>query len=344
VQNLSRPALRLRVLYVFVTAALCALAFGGPANADGGTGTAPARAVPLARALPRTFSSYDALIATATAVANDQATLYAQLVATQNEHDLASSLLASVADPRVRGGLVRSETDVSDEATVAALRSEVAVTSATQAQLLASGATAAAPSTTWTLPLAGETSQPFGPTSFGMEPARLYGGTYFAHFHDGVDILAAAGTPIVAPARGRVVFVGQMMDGAEVVVLAHDNGLVSLYAHLQMGPLAPTIKSGDIVQAGDRIGAVGLTGMTTGYHLHWAVYQGGVPVDPMGTLRVPAPPITPPAPPITPAAPTVTPPAAPITPPARVTPATPTSPIPMGVPATWDALRRLLGG
>ncbi|HSW94928.1 MAG TPA: M23 family metallopeptidase, partial [Patescibacteria group bacterium] len=264
--------------------------------------------------------------------------LYAQLVATQTEHDLATSLLASVADPRVRGGLVRTETNVSDEATIDALRSEVAVTSATQAQLLANGAAATAPSVTWTLPLAGEMSQPFGPTSFGMEPARLYQGTYYGHFHDGVDILAAAGTPIVAPARGRVVFVGQMMDGAEVVVLAHDDGLVSLYAHLQMGPLAPTIKAGDIVQAGDRIGAVGLTGMTTGYHLHWAVYQGGLPIDPMGTLRVPAPPVAPVAPPVPP----VTAPAPPIAPPApRVTP---TTPIPMGVPASSDALRRLLGG
>jgi len=332
----TAQALRLRVLYVFVTAALCVLAFGGPANADGGTGTAvPSRAVPLARALPRTFASYDALLATATAVANDQVALYAQLVSIQTERDLASSLLASVADPRVRGGLVRSETNVSDEGTIDTLRSEVAVTSATQAQLLANGASASAPSVTWTLPLAGEVSQPFGPTSFGMEPPRTYKGTYYGHFHDGIDILAAAGTPVVAPARGRVVFVGQMMDGAEVVVLAHDNGLVSLYAHLQVGPLAPPIKAGDIVQAGDRIGAVGLTGMTTGYHLHWAVYQGGLPIDPLGTLLVPAPPVAAPAAPVTAPAPAITPPAP------RVTPATP---IPMGVPSTSDALRRLLGG
>ena len=334
---------RLRVLYVFVTAALCVLAFGGPANADGGT-TPPARAVPVARALPRTFPSYDALLATARAVANDQLALYTDLAATQTEHDLASSLLASVADPRVRGGLVRTESNVSDEATIAALRSEVAATSAAQADLLANGASASAPSITWTLPLAGEVSQPFGPTSFGMEPARLYQGTYYANFHDGVDILAAAGTPIVAPARGRVVFVGQMMDGAEVVVLAHDNGLVSLYAHLQMGPLAPTIKAGDIVQAGDRIGAVGLTGMTTGYHLHWSVYQSGIPIDPMGTLVAPAAPVTPQAPPVAT-------PEAPVTPVAPAPPATapaprvaPTVANPMGVPATSDALRRLLGG
>lgn len=309
---------------MFVTAALGVLAFGGQANADGGT-TTPPRAVPLARALPRTFASYDALIATATAVANDQSTLYAQLVATQNEHDLASALLATVADPRVRGGFVRTETNVSDEPAIAALRAEVAVTGATQAQLLANGAAATAPASTWTLPLAGEISQPFGPTFLGLEPARLYQGTYYAHFHEGVDILAAAGTPIVAPARGRVVFVGQMMDGAEVVVLAHDNGLVSLYAHLQMGPLAPTIKAGDIVQAGDRIGAVGLTGMTTGYHLHWAVYQNGVPIDPLGTLVVPAPVA----------------PAAALTPATPAAPAKPAAPV---LPADSNALRHLLGG
>ncbi len=283
---------RLRVLYVFVTAALCVLASGAQANADDGT-TTPARAVPLARALPRTFSSYDALFATASAVANDQSTLYAQLIATQSQHDLANSMLAAVADPRVRGGFVRSETNVSDEPALTALRAEVATTDATQTQLVASGATTTAPSPTWTLPLAGEISQPFGPTSLWLEPARLYKGTFYWHFHDGVDILALAGTPIVAPARGRVVFVGRMMDGAEVVVLAHDDGLVSLYAHLQDGPLAPTIKAGDIVQAGDRIGAVGLTGMTTGYHLHWAVYQDGVPIDPMGTLARPTRPALP---------------------------------------------------
>ncbi|HEV2249251.1 MAG TPA: M23 family metallopeptidase [Candidatus Limnocylindria bacterium] len=274
---------RLRVLYACVTAALCVLAFGARANADDGT-TTPARAIPLARALPRTFPSYDALITTATAVANDQVSLYAQLQATTAEHDLATSILATVADPRVRGGFVRAETNVSDEPAMVALRAEIASTEARQARLVASGAIAIPPAATWQRPLVGGISQPFGPTSLWLEPARLYQGTFYWHFHDGVDITDPAGTPIVAPARGRVVFVGRMMDGAEVVVLAHDDGLVSLFAHLQDGPLAPTIKAGDIVQAGDRIGAVGLTGLTTGYHLHWAVYRNGVPIDPLATL------------------------------------------------------------
>ena len=274
---------RLRALYVGIGMALCLLAFGAQARADDGTST-PARAVPLARALPRTFASYDALITTAGAVANDQLALYAQVQAALTESDMAKAALANVADPRVRGGLIRSEANVSDEPTLEALRTQVAATAVRLGQLATAGAAVTPPAATWQQPLAGQISQPFGPTSFGMEPSRIYKGVFYPNFHEGLDILAPAGTPIVAPARGRVVYVGRMMDGAEIVVLAHDNGLASLYAHLEDGPLAPTIKAGDIVLAGDRIGAVGLTGMTTGYHLHWAVYQNGVPIDPLSTL------------------------------------------------------------
>jgi murein DD-endopeptidase MepM/ murein hydrolase activator NlpD len=211
-------------------------------------------------------------------------TLYAQLGAARAEKDLAKSILDSVIDPRKRGGLIRTETHVSDEPALAALRAEVASATAAEERLLANGAIATPPAPSWQRPLAGEISQPFGPTVLGLEPARLYQGIYHWHFHEGADIVALRGTAVVAPARARVVFAGRMGDGAEVVVLAHDNGLVSLYAHLDNGPLAPTVKAGDIVQAGDRLGAVGLTGLTTGYHLHWAVYRNGEPVDPLKTL------------------------------------------------------------
>ena len=89
---------RLRALHICALVALCLLAFGSQAMADDGT-TTPARAVPLARALQRTFPSYDALLATAAAVANDQVSLYAQLQLTTAEHDLAKTILATVADP-----------------------------------------------------------------------------------------------------------------------------------------------------------------------------------------------------------------------------------------------------
>lgn len=274
---------RLRALHAVALALVCLAALGTPANADDGT-TAPPRAVPLPRAIPRTFASYDSLITTAGAVANDQVTLYTRVAAARAEGDRAKTILATVANPRQRGGLIRTESDVTDQPAIAALRVEIASTVATEARLVASGATTAAPAPTWQRPLAGELSQPFGPTHLGLEPARLYKGVHYGHFHEGIDILASGGTPIVAPARGRVVFAGRMGDGAEVVVLAHDNGLVSLYAHLEAGSRTPTVKAGDLVEAGDRIGAVGLTGLTTGYHLHWAVYKNGEPLDPLSTL------------------------------------------------------------
>ena len=273
---------RPRALHAVALALLCLCAFGTQAAAD--DGTTPPRAAPVARALPLAFTSYDALLAAATAVAADQAALYAKLQLARTEEDLARSILAGVSDPRIRGGLVHAETNVSDERTLIALREEIAAARATETQLIAAGASPVAPAPTWQRPLVGEMSQPFGPTTVWLEPARLYHGVYYRHFHDGVDILDPAGTAIIAPARGRVVFAGIMADGAEVVVIAHDDGLVSLYAHLQVGPLGPTVKAGDIVLAGERIGSVGLTGLTTGYHLHWAVYKNGEPIDPLSTL------------------------------------------------------------
>lgn len=274
---------RLRALTAVAITAGCLLAFAAPAGADEGP-AAPPRAVPQARSIPRTFATYDALTAMASAVAADQVTLHTQLLAARAEGDLARSILTSVVNPRLRGGLIRTEANVNDEPALGALRAEIETAAAYETRLLASGASATAPAATWQRPLIGEVSQPFGPTYLGLEPARLYKGTYYSHFHEGLDITAPGGTPIVAPARGRVVFAGRMMDGAQVVVLAHDNGLVSLYAHLDGGPLAPTVKAGDLVGAGDRIGAVGLTGLTTGYHLHWAVYRNGEPVDPESLL------------------------------------------------------------
>ena len=109
---------RLRALYLCAFVGLCLLAAGGRADADDGTST-PARAIPLARALPASFASYDALIATASAVANDQTTLYAQLLIVRAQDDTARSVLANVADPRLRGGLVRIEKNVSDETALA---------------------------------------------------------------------------------------------------------------------------------------------------------------------------------------------------------------------------------
>lgn len=275
---------RLRALLIAALATACAGMFPAVALADEGAPAAP-RAVPLARALPRTYTSYDDLIKTGVAVAADQQTLYARLLLTRAERDLAKSILDSATDPRLRGGLIQTQSDVIEPPAIVALRAQIAATGAAEAQLIASGAIATAPSSTWQRPTGGEVSQPFGPTSLALEPARIYKGAFYRHFHEGVDFAVPAGTAVLAPARGRVVYAGRMGDGAMLVVLAHDNGLTSLYAHLGDGPLAPTVKAGDIVEAGTRIGSVGLTGITTGFHLHWAVYgTDGQPIDPLKTL------------------------------------------------------------
>lgn len=136
----------------------------------------------------------------------------------------------------------------------------------------------------WLWPLVGRVSQEFGPSALTLEPPRTYGGITYPHFHDGLDIAAPLGSPVRAAARGRVAFVGHITGGAKVVVIAHEDGLVTLYGHLDDTSAPPPVAAGDIVEAGERIGAVGLTGMTTGPHLHFIVSRGEEPIDPRVVL------------------------------------------------------------
>ena len=278
---------------------LCALCLAAPAAADDGpTGAGPKlpaapaavgtasttvavpRAAPAARSYPRSFDSYDALTDYAKSVAaaqKDSDGRLAVLIARQNA---AAAALQSVFDPLVRGGLLRSRTDLMDDATLTALRAQLADDAAASQRLAADGATLPQ-ATAWSLPLDGEDTQDFGPTSYYFEPAMTYHGVDYPHFHDGTDLAVPWGTPVLAPARGVVVFAGTMGDGAVVVVIAHDGGLVSLYAHLDNHIFPVPVKAGDSVAAGDRLGNVGLTGITTGTHLHWSVWRDGELIDPL---------------------------------------------------------------
>jgi murein DD-endopeptidase MepM/ murein hydrolase activator NlpD len=141
----------------------------------------------------------------------------------------------------------------------------------------------AAPSS-WSLPVRGAITQAFGPTTLALEPPRLYRGVYYAHFHDAVDFAARLGQPVLAAAEGRVTFVGHLSDGAMVVLIAHPGGFVSVYAHLDDTFRRPPVRIGDAVNSGQVIGFVGLTGITTGPHLHFAVLSGGQPIDPLALL------------------------------------------------------------
>jgi murein DD-endopeptidase MepM/ murein hydrolase activator NlpD len=102
------------------------------------------------------------------------------------------------------------------------------------------------------------------------------GGTY----HSGIDIGAPTGTPIAAAAPGQVVLVSAGGGYGNYVVVRHDNGYETLYAHLSQ----VYVVQGQWVAQGEAVGAVGATGWATGPHLHFEVRVGGAAVDPLAYL------------------------------------------------------------
>ena len=127
----------------------------------------------------------------------------------------------------------------------------------------------------------------FGPTHFVFEPPHCDQGRCYAHFHIGIDLGAPIGTPVRAFAAGRVILAHRLSDGAVVVEIDHGGDAISLYGHLEPALL---VREGESVPAGQPIGTVGVTGKTTGPHLHFAIYISGTPVDPMPYLPAGGPP------------------------------------------------------
>jgi murein DD-endopeptidase MepM/ murein hydrolase activator NlpD len=112
---------------------------------------------------------------------------------------------------------------------------------------------------------------------FGLRNDPLGGG---AGFHPGVDLDATSGTPIHAAGAGIVVVAGDCGGYGNCVVIDHGSSLATLYGH-QSGVL---VQVGEHVDAGQTIGLVGSTGMSTGPHLHFEVRLHGLPIDPMLAL------------------------------------------------------------
>ncbi|MDX3907296.1 MAG: peptidoglycan DD-metalloendopeptidase family protein [Pigmentiphaga sp.] len=114
----------------------------------------------------------------------------------------------------------------------------------------------------------GRLSSPFGLRRFFNGEAR--------NPHSGLDFAVPAGTPVKAPAAGRVILVGNYFFNGKTVFLDHGQGLVSMFCHLS----EITVQPGQEVARGEAVGRVGATGRATGPHLHWNVSLNDARVDP----------------------------------------------------------------
>jgi murein DD-endopeptidase MepM/ murein hydrolase activator NlpD len=117
-------------------------------------------------------------------------------------------------------------------------------------------------------PVAGAVSSGFGKRGGGS--------------HEGIDILASAGTEVHAASGGRVEYSGNGKRGyGNAVILDHGDGITTLYGHLE----AIRVQSGETVAKGAVIGTVGRSGNATTHHLHFELRVDGEAVDPVPYLN-----------------------------------------------------------
>jgi murein DD-endopeptidase MepM/ murein hydrolase activator NlpD len=119
------------------------------------------------------------------------------------------------------------------------------------------------------------------PANSAFGSRSIFNGTPRAP-HSGADFPSPAGTPVRAPAGGRVVLAAPLYYTGNTVVIDHGQSLFSLFAHFSR----IDVQEGDRVTAGQVIGRVGATGRVTGPHLHWTVRLGGARVDPLALIAL----------------------------------------------------------
>ncbi|HEY7848126.1 MAG TPA: peptidoglycan DD-metalloendopeptidase family protein [Candidatus Limnocylindria bacterium] len=119
-------------------------------------------------------------------------------------------------------------------------------------------------------------TQEWGPTNFALEPPYTYQGTYYPHFHGGIDMTVGCGAPILAAKAGVVVASGRPLwpyDAGYGVVLDHGGGIQTWYWHITTQII---VQPGQVVGTGQVIGYEGTTGFSTGCHLHFATNVYGI--------------------------------------------------------------------
>ena len=131
----------------------------------------------------------------------------------------------------------------------------------------------------WNGPMA-RPSTGFVSSIYGVQ--RYYNGEFAEnYYHRGVDYAAGTGSPIYAPAAGKIVVVGRVEDGFELngntIGMDHGQGVTSVMIHLS----GFAVNEGDMVEKGQLIGYMGATGFASGPNLHWGLFVNGVSVDPV---------------------------------------------------------------
>ncbi len=111
-------------------------------------------------------------------------------------------------------------------------------------------------------------------SDFGVRHSP-YSGALKMHY--GLDIASPIGTPIVAPADGKVVYADFRGGYGRMLMIDHGYGLSTVYGHTSK----LFVKVGDLVKKGEMVAAVGSTGSSTGPHLHYEVHVDGIPTDPL---------------------------------------------------------------
>ena len=114
-------------------------------------------------------------------------------------------------------------------------------------------------------------------STFGPRVHPIYG---TSRVHNGIDLAAGSGTPIRAAGAGTVITAGPRGAYGNTVIIDHGRSVATLYAHQR----AVSVTVGQKVTAGQVVGSVGSTGLSTGPHLHFEVRVNGVPVNPLGYL------------------------------------------------------------
>ena len=113
----------------------------------------------------------------------------------------------------------------------------------------------------------------------GASTGRKMNPFYKAYvYHEGLDLIVARGTPVLASADGTVVSAASSKSTGNTVRISHPGGYETVYAHLE----SMTVHAGQRVRAGTRIGAVGMSGQAFAPHLHYEVRKDGAGMDPVG--------------------------------------------------------------